>query len=316
MKIAITGGTGFVGRHLARALAAEGHEVVLIARGVDRRDPELASLPGVRLAVATVADEEALAAAFAGCEAVAHCAGINRELGAQTYEHVHRGGTAAVTRAARRAGVRRIVLLSFLRARPRCGSPYHESKWDAEELVRASGLDYTVVKAGVIYGRGDHLLDHLSHSLHTTTLFGLVGLAPVEIAPVAVEDLVAILRAALAGNEPGLLRKTVAVVGPERLSLREVVSRVGEAVGRRPRFVRLPTLALVAFAWLLERVMRVPLISMAQVRILAEGAALPLAGVDVLPPALLPQRRFTLDQIRRGLPAAGRFGRADLRWNP
>ena len=50
-------------------------------------------------------------------------------------------------------------MLSFLRARPDCGSPYHESKWAAEQLIRESGLDYTILKAGMIYGRGDHLID-------------------------------------------------------------------------------------------------------------------------------------------------------------
>ena len=135
VKIAITGGTGFVGRHLAQRLAREGVEVVSLSR---------------RTGVA-VDDAEALAAALAGCDAVAHCAGINRELGSQTYERVHVEGTRAVVEAARRAGVRKILMLSFLRARPNCGSPYHESKWAAEELVRGSGLDFTIVKAGMIY---------------------------------------------------------------------------------------------------------------------------------------------------------------------
>ena len=78
----------------------------------------------------------ALGGAFAGCEAVVHCAGINRELGEQTYQRVHIAGTANVVAAAWRAGVRKIVLISFLRARPNCGSGYHESKWAAEEIVQ------------------------------------------------------------------------------------------------------------------------------------------------------------------------------------
>ena len=58
----------------------------------------------------------------------------------------------------------KIIYLSFLRARPACGSRYHESKWAAEELVRGSGIDHTILKSGVIYGRGDHLLDHVSRA--------------------------------------------------------------------------------------------------------------------------------------------------------
>ncbi|GAA4385594.1 hypothetical protein GCM10023152_36600 [Agromyces bauzanensis] len=84
---------------------------------------------------------------------------------------MHIEGTANVIAAAKRAGVRMVIMLSFLRARPDCGSPYHESKWAAEDLVRDSGLDYTILKAGMIYGRGDHLINHLSHTVQTLPVF-------------------------------------------------------------------------------------------------------------------------------------------------
>src|SRR5260370_7944375 len=174
MKIAITGATGFVGRHLARSLSYCGHELVLIARGVDGRDRPVRRIHGAQFQSDPVTDEDALARAFEGCDAVAPCAGINREMGGQTYRRVHIEGTQAVVNAARRAGVKRIALMSFLRARPDCGSGYHESKWLAEQLVRDSGLDYTILKAGVVYGRGDHLLDHLARSTMTLRLFSLL----------------------------------------------------------------------------------------------------------------------------------------------
>src|SRR5262245_13479971 len=152
MRIAITGGTGFVGRHLARELVNEGHEVVLIARGLDRRDDAIRHLTASQLVAVGVEDETGLRKAFAQCDAVSHCAGINREMGRQTYKRVHIEGTRNVVNAAQYAGVKKIVLLSFLRARPGCGSAYHESKWAAEEIVRTSGMDYTILKVGVIYG--------------------------------------------------------------------------------------------------------------------------------------------------------------------
>jgi len=142
MRIAITGGTGFVGRHLARTLAQQGYEVVIIARGHDQRDRSIQALPGASFVVTDVSDEEQLANAFSGCDGVAHCAGINREIGRQTYQRVHVERTRAVINAARKAGVRKLAFLSFLRARPNCGSAYHESKWAAEELVRTSEIPY------------------------------------------------------------------------------------------------------------------------------------------------------------------------------
>src|SRR5205809_1958687 len=228
MKIAITGGTGFVGRHLARRLIVRGHEVVLIARGVYRRDPGVRELDGSKFFPIGTGNEDRLAEAFTGCSAIAHCAGINRELGKQTYADVHVQGTRNVVNAAKRAGVSNILLLSFLRARPHCGSAYHESKWQAEEIVRSSGLEYTVLKPGVIYGRGDHLLDHLSHALHTFPAFAAIGLRGTRLRPLAVDDLTRIMEGVLSDGR--LSYQTVAVTGPEELRLSEVVRRVGKVI--------------------------------------------------------------------------------------
>ena len=230
MNIAITGGTGFVGRHLARALMQGGHQVVLIARGVDSRDIEIRNLDNATFAGIGTSSAEKLAEAFARCDAVAHCAGINRAVGEQTYERVHVQGTQNVVDAARAAGVKKVVLLSFLRARPHCRSPYHESKWAAEEIVRGSGLDYTIIKAGMIYGKGDHMLDHLSHTLYSLPFFPTVGILEKPIQPVAVEDVVRILQAALTDNR--MPDQTVAVVGPQRMLLSDAVKQVARIFGR------------------------------------------------------------------------------------
>ncbi|HET9519622.1 MAG TPA: NAD(P)H-binding protein [Candidatus Limnocylindrales bacterium] len=289
MRIAVTGGTGFVGRHLAARLRSDGHEVVALGRGRD------------------------LAAAFAGCEAVVHCAGINREIGSQTYDAVHVAGTRATVDAARRANVTRIVMLSFLRARPGCGSAYHESKWAAEEIVRGSGLSWTILKAGVIYGRGDHMLDHLSRAFHTFPVFGLVGLGRRPMRPVAVDDVAQVLAVAATGD-PRLAQRTFAIVGPDELDISEAVRIVAGVVGKRPVFVPLPIIAHEVVAALAERTMTVPLVSRAQVRILAEGLVEPLPAADVLPVDLWPRTPFGEESIRAGLPDPGGFGRRDLRW--
>ena len=293
MRIAITGATGFVGGHLTNRLTGEGHEAVCTARR-------------------GLADVDQLTAAFTGCKVVAHCAGINRELGDQTYARVHVEGTRNVVAAAQNAGVEKIVLLSFLRARPDCGSPYHESKWSAEEIVRNSGLDYTVIKAGIVYGRGDHMLNHLSHALHTFPVFGLVGLKEKSIRPLAVEDLVHVMRAALVDRR--IKRQTIALLGPEEIYLSEAVRRVGEVVGKQPLMFALPVVCHQLMAHVFERFMKVPLTSVAQVRILSEGVVEPGSPVVPVPYDLVPTRRFTVEQIRNGLPQARTFCVGDLRW--
>jgi nucleoside-diphosphate-sugar epimerase len=311
MKIAITGGTGFVGRNIARALVARGHAVVLIARGHDTTDKTIQHLPNTCFFPTTLDDPAELACAFSGCDAVAHCAGINREIEGQTYQRVHINGTANVVEAARRAGVKKIALISFLRARPNCGSGYHESKFAAEELVRKSGLDYTILKCGVIYGSGDHMLDHLSHGFYTFPVFAFVGFKDQPARPVAVEEVANIVTAALVDG--ALPRQTIAVLGPEEMTLREAVKRVAHVVGKNPLMFPLPVWFHYLLGWFVERLMKTPLVSTAQVRMLAEGIAKPEPPCAALPPELAPKIRFSEEQIRKGLPAAGPFRLHDLR---
>lgn len=310
MKVAITGGTGFVGRHLAESLLSEGHEVVLISRyAAEDRSPVHAGRPSH--VASDLANTDVLAGAFEGCEAVAHCAGINREIRWQTFQRVHIEGTRNVVAAARRAGVRRVLLMSFLRARPNCRSPYHESKWAAEEIIRASGLDFTIVKAGMVYGRGDHMLDHLSHSLYTLPLFATVGLCQKPIRPLAIDDLVRVLCAAIVDGR--LPSKTIAITGAEELYLSEAARRVARVLGRRLLIFPAPIWFHRLLAQVCEWTMNVPLVAKAQVRILSEGVVESATACDPIPADLRPVRSFTPEQIREGLPEPVPFGLRDLR---
>lgn len=291
MRIAITGGTGFVGRHLA-----------------ERLDPEQTVIVSRRTGI-SIDDVDALTEAFAGCEAIAHCAGINREIGDQTFERVHVDGTRAVIEAARRAGVTRIVLLSFLRARPESGSPYHESKWVAEELVRDSGLEYTVLKAGMIYGPGDHLVDHVTRSVRTLPVFATVGLHERTVRPVPVADIVDVVLAALEGR---ISEPTVAVRGVDELRFSTAVRRIAAVAGRRIIVVPAPVWAIRVVAQLTEWLMVTPLLAKAQAQMLAEGVSEAAPHAPDPAPDVRPDRPFSDARIRAALPA-GKFGLSDLR---
>jgi NADH dehydrogenase len=304
MKIAITGAAGFVGRHLISRLISEGHETV----SIDLRYPGMETTSFIN---SDLSDVSKLQDGFCGCEVVAHCAGINHEHGEQTFQRVHVEGTRNVVEAAKAAGVRKIVLMSFLRARPDCDSPYHESKWSAEEIVRKSGLDYTVIKAGVVYGRGDHLLDHLSHALLTSPIFALVGLKQRSVRPLAIEDLVYVMRAAIVDRR--LKSQTIALLGAEEIYLSEAVRRVAQVVGKQPLILPLPVWCHKLMAQVFEWTMKIPLASLAQIKILAEGVAEPASPVVPVPYDLVPTRRFTTDQIRNGLPLPESFCVNDLK---
>ena len=232
------------------------------------------------------------------------CAGINRELGPQTYDAVHIRGTAAAVEAARRAGVGHVghrQLPAGAAGRP---SAYHRSKWAAEAIVREGGIPFTVLKCGVIYGRGDHLLDHLSHALHTFPVFGLVGIRERPVAPVAVDDVARILVAAALGD-PRLRDRTLAVLGPETLPLGEAVRRVGAAVGRRPVYVRLPVAAHHVIARVCELSCACRWCPSRRSTSSRKASSRPPREADPPPPDLAPATPFSEASIRAGLPDGG-----------
>lgn len=292
MRIAITGGTGFVGLNLAARLPASDTVVVSRRTGTE------------------IDDVAALTAAFAGCDVVVHAAGINREISDQTFSRVHVDGTRAMIEAARRAGVKRIVMVSFLRARPDCGSAYHESKWAAEELIRQSGIPHTILKASMVYGLGDHMVDHVSRAVKTWPVFGTVGFRGKTVRPIPIDDFVTVLIAAAEGRIP---EPTVAVMGAEELLLSDAVRRVARVAGRTPLFIALPVWSIRALAQLTEWTMVVPLVAKAQARMLAEGVSEPLPWAPEVPADIRPSSPFSDESIRAALPDAGRFGWADLR---
>jgi len=210
---------------------------------------------GTHLANRLEPEGHELREAFEGCDAVAHSAGAEIE------------ETRNMVVAAQAAGVKKIVLLSSLRA---C-----ELKMAAEELVRNSGLDYTIIKANVIYGHGDRMLKHLSHALRTFPIFALKQR---RIRPLAVEDLVHVMRAALIDRR--LKRQTIALLGPEEIYMSEAVRRVAEVIGKRPLIIPLP------------------------LRIQSDCVE-PGSPVVPVPYDLVPTRRFTPEHIRNGVPQKG-----------
>jgi len=299
MKIAITGGTGFIGRHLARDLVERGHQVVLIARGLYTRGEQIHADQNLTFVRADVTDTSVLSHAFAGCTAVVQCAGTSQDR-SQTFRHVHVEGARCAVTAAQQAGVKKFVLVSYLHSRPDIRSDYHGTKWEGEEIVRRSGLDHTILKAGLVYGPGDHLLNNLGHLLRRLPVFATVGIRERTVRLVAVEDLLTVIRAALTDDR--LSNRTVAVVGPEEFPFSSAARRIAKAMGKPFLLVLpFPVFAQRLLAWVSARMPR-PFISASQVQMLADGISVPLPDSEMLPADLAPTTRFTEEQILKGLP--------------
>lgn len=299
MKIAITGGTGFIGRHLVRDLVSRGHEVIAIARGQYTRNAQ--PVEGATFVALDANDTDKLTQAFEGCDAVVHCAGTSVEDGKQTFYRLHVEGTRSAVTAAERAHVKKFILVSYLSVRPNIKSQYHTTKWQGEEIVRSSKLNFTILKAGLVYGQGDHLLNNLSNLFRKMPIFAAVGLREKSVRLVAVEDLVDVIRASL--DENRFSRQTVAVLGPEEFPFSQAARRIAKAMGK-PSLIVLPFPVFFhrILAFISERFMPKPLITKSQVQMLADGISKPTLESVPLPEELQPKTRFTEEQIRKGLP--------------
>ena len=155
-RIMVTGVSGFVGSAVTDELLSRGYAVnaLLNRKPVDERGGRVKSFAG------GLFDERALDAAIAGCDAVIHLVGIIVERRGRgiTFERIHFQGTKKVVDAAKHAGVRRYVQMSALGVRPGAVSNYHKSKYLAEQYVRASGLDWTIIRPSLIHGpRGEFM---------------------------------------------------------------------------------------------------------------------------------------------------------------
>lgn len=299
MKVAITGGTGFIGRHLAHNLVSLGYDVIVIARGQYTRNSQ--PVEGARFIALDITDTDKLTEAFTGCEAVVHCAGTSVEEGQQTFQRLHVEGTRSAVSAAERAGVKKFVLVSYLNVRANVKSEYHTTKWQGEEIVRASKLNFTILKAGLVYGPGDHLINNLSNLFRKMPVFAAVGLREKTVRLVAVEDLVEVIRASLA--EDRFARQTVAVLGPEEFPFSQAARRIAKTMGK-PSLLVLPFPVFFhrILAFFSERFMPKPLITKSQVQMLADGISQPTQESVLLTDDLKPKTLFTEEKIRKGLP--------------
>jgi nucleoside-diphosphate-sugar epimerase len=235
MKIAITGGTGFVGSHLLEIALAAGHQLNALTR---RDQPERR---GVEWIAGDLSTRDALEKLVNGVDAVIHVAGTITGRSAAAFETGNVAGTLSMLAAATAGGIHRFVHVSSLAAREPKLSLYGASKARAEELVHGSGLDWAIVRPPAVYGPGDR---------ETLELFRMAKMGIMLMPP---KGRVSVIHADDVGR---LLLALAAADGPSKVLIepdegkaggwthREFARALGGAVGTRPAILSSPGILL------------------------------------------------------------------------
>lgn len=237
LNIVVLGGTGFVGSHLVPRLHGAGHRITVLSRNREQHR-ELGVLPRVMVENANVHDHESLTRRLQGADAAINLVGILNERGADGsgFEKAHVALTETLIAACRKAGVRRLLQMSALRAGDGA-SHYLRTRFDAETRVRNSGLAWTIFRPSVIFGPGDGLFFRFASLLRLAPVLPLAR-AEARFAPVYVGDVAEAFTRALA--HPHSIGRSYELFGPRVVSLREIVRWTAELSARRCWIIGLP----------------------------------------------------------------------------
>jgi len=263
-RVMVTGGAGFVGRYVVRELLRRGHTPVCLVRDAGRL---LAHVPGpaqlrVEVVTGSLFDADAVARAVEGADAVIHLVGIILESLRQTFRKVHVEGTRAVVRAAQQAGAGRFIHMSALGTRPDAVAPYHKTKYDAEQIVRGSGLEWTIFRPSIIHGPDGEFMRLMKAFVRPRPWHGPILAMPYfgsgegKLQPVSVRDVAHVFVAAL--HTPESIGKTYSLGGPEVYSWKELYALCAQAIRgsvKRQMSVPIPVANLLALT-----VMKTPLV--------------------------------------------------------
>lgn len=236
-RIVILGGTGFVGRHLIPRLCIEGYEIIVLTRNrgahLERWLP-----PGADLHDCDVYDRAALARALKGADAAINLVGVLNESGrsGHGFQHAHVDLTTSLVAACRATGVKRLLQMSALNA-GRGQSHYLRTRGEAEAVVKASHLDWTIFQPSVIFGRDDGLLTRFRDLLRLAPVLPLAR-AESKFAPVYIGDVVEAFVRAL--RDRATFRQVYELYGPEIYTLKKLVRNIARTMGWRRIVLPLP----------------------------------------------------------------------------
>jgi len=256
----ITGGTGFIGRHLVSSLAARGMRAICLARAAARS--EVCKRAGFDVVIGDITDRESLKGSLDDCDMVVHLVGIIEEKEGLSFDRVHVAGTENLVNEAKKAKIKHFFYQSALGASSSSWSRYLKTKAEAEEIVRSSGIPFTIFRPSLVVGDGDGFTSMLKVLIASSPVVPVPGDGKSKFQPIYVGDLVKCFiqlfssppRPATTSHweEQGGVYE---LGGPEHLTYNELLLLLMEATGAHKPIVHIPV-GLVKLGLPLSRVLK------------------------------------------------------------
>lgn len=298
--VVVTGAAGFVGSHLCQALAADGWSIRAIVRDPVRSAARLAHLP-VELRIGDIRDASFMRDAVSGARAVVHLAAIAIQRRGDSYQSANTEATRIVAGAARETGVTRFIHMSQNGSDSRSPYAFLRSKGEAQDLVAASDLRWTILRPSVIFGPEDEFVNVLARLVRLSPLaFPLPDGGRARFQPIWVGDVAQTIVRSL--HDDRTVRGTYALGGPAPLSLRDMAERILTAMHTRRAIVGIPATMLRPLVAVLQRVLPHPPVTAELLDLLAVDNTVPdnaltsvfgITPVPFAPEELVYLRRIT-----------------------
>ncbi|XWX05247.1 NAD-dependent epimerase/dehydratase family protein [Aggregatilineales bacterium SYSU G02658] len=276
--ILVTGAAGFIGRHVVAELLRQQLPVRVLLAPEELPPALWADLPQPEVFAGRLNDDEVLLKACTGVHTIIHLAsamwwGSQRDL-----ELVELAGTQSLIAVARSARVGRIILLSHLGAASSAGYVLHRVKGLEEELVRGSGLAYTILRSGLVFGPEDAFINHIAMMLSINPLFFLMpGRGEVVLHPLHIDDLTRAIVASLESLDA--VDRTMEIGGIEYTTLADLISTVQRVCRRRRVVIPVPPYLMRVIVWLYERIYRRTLMTSQWLDVLATNRTTQLGNM-------------------------------------
>ncbi len=236
--VTIYGGSGFVGRYIARQMAKEGWRVRVACR-----NPALAQfvrpygvVGQVEPVFCNIRDDDSVRAVMQGAEAVVNCVGVLVERGRNSFDAVQHAGAGRIARIAAEEGVAHLVQISAIGADPDSDSAYARTKALGEQAVLEHRPDAVILRPSIVFGPEDQFFNRFAGMTRTSPAIPLIG-ASTRFQPVYVED---VARAAVLGATGRAAPGIYELGGPEAATFRELMQRMLRIIYRRRLILGVP----------------------------------------------------------------------------